>query len=143
MFETPRLAQHQKNDAFWIALLTAALWAANPIQTQAVTYIVQRMASMAAMFYILGLYCFIAARLAQTPFQRYALIIGCAGSYFLAVMSKENAALLPLSILLAEFTFFRDCRSPKEIKLLIVMLAAGFAGVLVLGLWLSAIPSAS
>ena len=38
-----------------VALLAVILWAANPIQTQAVTYIVQRMAMMAAFFYSLGI----------------------------------------------------------------------------------------
>ena len=133
LFQTPLLSQRSQKDAFWIALLTATLWAANPIQTQAVTYIVQRMASMAAMFYILGLYCYLAARLAATPTRRFSLIIGCGCCYFLAIMSKENAALLPLALLLVEFTFFRDCRNPKELRLLVLLLTVGIAAVVVLG----------
>ena len=37
-----------------IALFAALIWLAHPVQTQSVTYIVQRMNSMAAMFYILS-----------------------------------------------------------------------------------------
>ena len=59
LFETPNLNGQSGYQPLFIAFLTAALWAANPIQTQAVTYIVQRMASMAAMFYIIGLYFYI------------------------------------------------------------------------------------
>ena len=49
----------------FIATLGAALWAINPIHTQAVTYIVQRMAILAALFYILGIYLYLKGRLSQ------------------------------------------------------------------------------
>ena len=133
LFATPQLARRSNNDAFFVALLTATLWAANPIQTQAVTYIVQRMTSMAAMFYIMGLYCYIVARLARAPKIRISLFIGCGCCYFLAIMCKENAALLPLSLLLVDFIFFRDCRDPREIRLLVLLLAAGAVAVIALG----------
>ena len=45
--------------------LTALLWLANPVQTQSVTYVVQRMNSMAAMFFILALLLYAKGRLAQ------------------------------------------------------------------------------
>ena len=133
IFETPKLNQRSKNDAFFVALLSATLWAANPIQTQAITYIVQRMASMAAMFYIFSLYLFIDARLAVTLKKRIYLFLGCGCSYFLAIMSKENTALLPLSLLLVEFIFFRDCRNPREIKNLILLLTVSTFAVIVIG----------
>jgi len=133
LFATPKLAHRSDKDAFFIALITAAFWAANPIQTQAVTYIAQRMTSMAAMFYITGLYCYLVARLAVTPKHRIFLFTGCGCCYFLAIMCKENAALLPLSLLLVEFIFFRDCRHPREIRLLVLLLAAIVVAVIVLG----------
>ena len=34
----------------WAAAIAAAVWAAHPIQVQSVTYIVQRMTSLAALF---------------------------------------------------------------------------------------------
>ena len=37
----------------WIPLAAAAIWLVHPIQTQAVSYIVQRMTSLSALFYIL------------------------------------------------------------------------------------------
>lgn len=58
LFRTPRFSDSDQSTAHFIALLTAVLWAANPVQIQAITYIVQRMAAMAAMFYIGGLYCY-------------------------------------------------------------------------------------
>ena len=133
IFETPKLKKRLNNDALFVALLTATLWAANPIQTQAVTYIVQRMASMAAMFYLLGLYCYIIARLSATPKNRITLFIGCGCSCFLSAMSKENAALMPLSLLLVEFIFFRDLRDPKQRKYFFTLLFVGAFAVVALG----------
>ncbi len=45
------LPNSQRVSAPWLALATALLFIAHPIQTQAVTYIVQRFTSLAAMFY--------------------------------------------------------------------------------------------
>ena len=47
----------------FVALLAALLFVAHPIQTQAVTYIVQRFASLAALFYLLSVTCYLQARL--------------------------------------------------------------------------------
>jgi len=89
-----------------IALLGAVLWAIHPLQTQAVTYIVQRMASMAAMFYIMAMFFYIQGRLKDGEFK--AVLFFCATFVFwlFAVLSKENAVLLPLSIIIYELIFF-------------------------------------
>jgi hypothetical protein len=47
-----------ERDAFFCALAAAALWLLHPLQTQSVTYIVQRAESLMAMLYLLVLYCF-------------------------------------------------------------------------------------
>ena len=70
LLQSPRLAVKNREQAFYVALLSAAFWALNPVQTQAVTYIVQRMASLAAMFYILGLYCYVKGRVRPVGWQR-------------------------------------------------------------------------
>lgn len=41
----------------WIALVIALVWAVHPLQTAAVTYIVQRVESLMGLFYLLTLYC--------------------------------------------------------------------------------------
>lgn len=48
-------------EATWSAFAAALLWALHPLQTEAVTYVVQRTESMAGLFYLLTLYCFIRA----------------------------------------------------------------------------------
>ncbi len=46
-------------DATWLALAVALLWTLHPLQTQAVTYIVQRAESLVSLMYLLTLWCFI------------------------------------------------------------------------------------
>ncbi len=107
LFQTPALKRYSRQDAFFIALLATILWAINPIQTQAITYIVQRMASLAAMFYIWAIFWYLRFRLSTTADQqrRKSLFI-CLLCYLLSIGSKENGAILPLSFLLVEYTFF-------------------------------------
>lgn len=62
LLQSPGIGGGYRENEFIIAAFSAALWAAAPIQTQAVTYIAQRMASLSAMFYLLGLYCFLKGR---------------------------------------------------------------------------------
>ena len=50
---SPRLAKNNSRHGFAVAVLAAVLWALNPVQTQAVTYIVQRLHSLAALFFLL------------------------------------------------------------------------------------------
>ncbi|HET54710.1 MAG TPA: tetratricopeptide repeat protein [Ignavibacteria bacterium] len=90
-----------------IALFGAVLWAIHPIQTQAVTYIVQRMASMAAMFYMISLYFYLKFRLHKEAKFKVLLIVLSVLSWGAGILSKENAALLPLSIIAYEIVIFR------------------------------------
>ncbi len=115
LFKTPNLRdKYDRGDACFIALLSAALWAVNPIQTQAVTYIVQRMASMAAMFYILGIYFFIKGRLSSEKHNRILFYAACLLAFLCALCSKENAIMLPLSLLLVEIVFLGKWSNPES-----------------------------
>ena len=84
----------------------------NPIQTQAVTYIVQRMTLLASFFFITGIYCYLLARLAGSKRQRILMFVCCAASLLLGMAAKENAALLPLTIIAIEAIFFQDLGNP-------------------------------
>jgi len=101
-------------DPHAVSLIAAFFWAANPIQTQAVTYIVQRMAVLAGLFYIFGLYCYIQGRLGGTTRRRYGWWCGCLVSFLMGVASKENAVLLPLALVLTEMVFFQHGRPPRQ-----------------------------
>jgi protein O-mannosyl-transferase len=107
----PRYGQH----SYFIALLATAFWAINPVQTQAVTYIVQRMASMSAMFYIMSMYFFAKARTSNYKSQKGFHLGMCFFSGIFAIGSKENAVTLPIAILTYDL-FFIQGLTKKNIK---------------------------
>jgi len=133
LFNTPNLKDKFEDNKHLIALLTAALWAVNPIQTQAVTYIVQRMAQMAAMFYILGIYSYIKGRIGNSLLERAAWFACSLFCFLFAVGSKENAAMLPMALVLVEITFFQDLSLQKTRRLFLWIAAGISVSVLLLG----------
>ncbi|MFQ5736829.1 MAG: hypothetical protein ACE5GY_08205 [Thermodesulfobacteriota bacterium] len=96
-WETPRSRM--------VAAFSALLFALHPVQTQAVTYIIQRMESLSATFYLAALLLFIKGAAASTPAKKAALW-GLTGlSYVLSFYSKETAITLPAVVLLYDFCF--------------------------------------
>ena len=108
LLKAPNLIEKYDRNKCFIAFIAAALWAINPLQTQAVTYIVQRMASMAAMFYIMSILFYIMSRFKHSSLQRILLLLGSIVCFLLALGSKENAAVLPAAVLLIEVTCFQN-----------------------------------
>lgn len=107
LVRTPLLTTQLSPEAkFWLPLLTALIFVLHPLQTQAVTYIVQRLASLAALFYIGALASFIQARLASSGISRSFWISTSILLALLAFFTKQNTATLPLALLLLEFLFF-------------------------------------
>jgi tetratricopeptide (TPR) repeat protein len=100
--QLPSFHRKYASSAYSIALLSAALWAINPVQTQSVTYIVQRINALAGMFYILSMACYVTARTAPDRKGGFLYWVLCLAAFVLAFGSKENAALLPVSVLLYE-----------------------------------------
>ena len=130
LFKTPRLKNYPGHP-FFIALLSSFLWAVNPIQTQAVTYIVQRMAQLAALFYILGMFAYLKARMSGVLSKRFAWFLGCLVFYLLGVYSKPNAATLPVALALLEIAFFQDL-SDRKVKKQIFFTISITAGLFLL-----------
>ena len=93
---------------FLMSLFAALFFVAHPLQTQSVTYMVQRMTSMSAMFYFLSFIFYIRGRLCQIGWQRLILFLGCFVSWVFALGSKQTAVTLPVTILLYELYFFQD-----------------------------------
>ncbi|MGD8648908.1 MAG: hypothetical protein PVJ77_20385, partial [Desulfobacterales bacterium] len=61
----------------WIPFFTAFIWLVHPLQTQSVAYLVQRMNSLAAMFYILSMLFYVKYRLATSTQGKPSLLAGC------------------------------------------------------------------
>jgi len=93
-----------------VALFAAAIFIAHPLQIQAVTYIVQRMTSMATMFYLMSLLFYLLARQRKDRSGRSAYWLAALAAWLLALGSKEIAATLPVVVVLVEYFLFRDPR---------------------------------
>jgi tetratricopeptide (TPR) repeat protein len=93
--------------ALWMPFLSGLLFLVHPLQTQAVTYIVQRLASLAALFYLSALACYVWARVSEQLWKRWLLIAGTVLFTGLAFFTKQNTFTLPLTMLLAELIFFQ------------------------------------
>ncbi len=100
----PRLAPRYGPAAHRIAMLAAVLWAVHPVQIQAVTYIVQRFTSQAALGSLLTLLGYVKGRIAR-GWRR----LGWGGVAILAAVlalgSKETAAVLPVALAAYEIYF--------------------------------------
>jgi tetratricopeptide (TPR) repeat protein len=80
----------------------ALLWTVHPLQTEAVTYVVQRAESLMALCYLLTLYCF--ARYGEDETRRgWAWL--CALSCLAGMAAKEDMVSAPVLVLLYDRTF--------------------------------------
>lgn len=89
-----------------LPLFCAMLFVSHPLQTQAVTYIIQRFTSLAALFCLGSLVLYIYGRLSTNSPTRYACYVLSFIAAILAMKTKENAFTFPLVIVLCEFIFF-------------------------------------
>jgi len=99
----PRLAgRFSEKTATALAFCTALLWTLHPLQTGAVTYIIQRMESLMGLFYLLALYCLIRSESAPRPVGwATAAVISCA----LGMGCKEVMVSAPAMLLLYDRVF--------------------------------------
>lgn len=120
-----------------LAVAVAALWALHPLQTESVTYVVQRVESLMGCFYLLTLYAFVRSVQAGRPAGwKIISVAACA----LGMGTKEVMVSAPLLVLLYDRFFvagsFREswrCRrlyygSLAATWLLLAWLVAGTGG---------------
>jgi len=89
-----------------VAAIVASLFLLHPLNTQAVSYVVQRMTSMAALFVLIAFGCYLVARRGRGSVKgRLGWVIAAAVSGLAGVLSKENALGLPAVIVLYEIAF--------------------------------------
>jgi tetratricopeptide (TPR) repeat protein len=89
--------------AFPVAFATALLWLVHPLQTESVTYIVQRAESLMGLFYLLTLYAFV--RGAQAAHPRWWWVLGT-GACLLGMGTKEVMVSAPVLVLLLDRAYF-------------------------------------
>lgn len=96
-----------------LALAVAALWTVHPLQTESVTYIVQRTEALVGLFYLLTLYATIRSATAGSP-KAQELWGACAiGACLCGMASKEVMVSAPLVVGLYDRVFL--CRTFKEV----------------------------
>jgi Tfp pilus assembly protein PilF len=119
-----------------ISLVVGLLFAVHPLQTQAVTYIVQRLAALTALFYILTLTFYLGFRLSSLVWQK-AILLGLVFLFAcLAIFTKQNAVTLPFAIVLLELIFFNTVRRKHIVNAALIGLVSLFLVYIVAPEWL-------
>jgi tetratricopeptide (TPR) repeat protein len=114
----------------YVALLAALIFALHPLQIQSVTYIVQRMNSMAAAFYLLALWLYILGRLRPMGWSRLLFWLAAGVAWGVSMGSKQIAIVWPITVLMYEWFFFQNL-STKWFRRGVLLLS--IAGVVLLG----------
>lgn len=107
LLNTPALILRSLGSKHIIALSTSLLWALNPVQTQAVTYIVQRMSVLASLLFLTAILFYLIGRQSTQRTKKNLYFLLTLLCFILAIGSKENSITLPLVLLLTEWIFFR------------------------------------
>jgi protein O-mannosyl-transferase len=131
ILQTPRLESSVSSLVKkWLPLATAILFAIHPLQIQAVTYIVQRLASLSAMFYLFSMLCYLKGRLSSSVVMKGAYFFLLLVAFLSAILTKQNAVTIPLTLFLIELSFFHQKRVliiAGSVVVLILLIIAYFA----------------
>ena len=105
---SPRLRPRMGSASLPLAALAATIWAVHPLNTQAVTYIYQRIESLAGLFMLVTLACY--ARWADRVVWRglgagQGWLAASVAAAAAAMATKEHAVVLPLLVWLYDWIF--------------------------------------
>jgi len=110
-----------------LATAVAAIWIVHPLNTEAVTYVVQRSESLAALFYLAVIYCLIRAAEGRAAMWSTIAVLCCA----LGMGTKEVLVTAPVMALLYDRAFLAG--SFRQALRLRHWLYAGLAGTWLIG----------
>lgn len=113
-----RLRTGSVSSAALLPLGGALLFVSHPLQTQAVTYIIQRFVPLGCFFFLGALVLYAQARLSESRSRSAVLLILSGGATLLAMNTKETSFTLPLVLLLYEFMFFTGSHKVRLLRLL-------------------------
>jgi Flp pilus assembly protein TadD len=119
---SPRLAG-KGLPAVHVAFLASLLFIAHPVQTEAVTYISQRFASLATLFYLLALAAYMKYRESMSFKARAVFYSTALFSAYAAQVTKEISFTLPFVMLCVEFAFFKGPFLQRLLRLAPFLLA--------------------
>lgn len=118
----------KRKEALSVAGITVLLWSLHPIQTNVTVYIVQRMVSLATLFFLLSFLFYIQGRLLFHRVRAKSIFLFFFSLLFglFALMSKPNTIFLPFLIIVYDGLFFPG-KNKKKIFI------AGLIGSLLIG----------
>jgi tetratricopeptide (TPR) repeat protein len=96
--------RYSPGDCTLLGFVVALLWLVHPLQTESVTYLIQRAEALMGLFYLLTLYCFVRATEEDARNSTGWLVLSflCC---FLGMATKEVMASAPVIVLLYDRTF--------------------------------------
>jgi tetratricopeptide (TPR) repeat protein len=102
----------------WLSFFSAIIFAVHPLQTQAVTYIWQRNASMVAFFYLSAMTLYLSAAVAGKEPGRPARLryVGAVICAICAMFTKQTAVTLPIALAMLEFFFINPAGDRERIR---------------------------
>lgn len=99
-----RLPEDVRNRALLLSAVSAAVWLTHPLQTQSVTYIVQRAESLVGLLLLLTCYSAVRSFLSGNRVWMVVSVLCCA----VGMGTKEVMATAPALVLLLDRTFYSD-----------------------------------
>lgn len=103
LYRSGKRASVTESTRVFIPLTAALLFVAHPLQTESVTYIIQRFTSMGALFCLLALWLHLHANGALTRAGRLALRAASVFAVVLGMLSKESVFTAPAMIVLIDW----------------------------------------
>lgn len=146
LFRRFRISEIEGDPGFLSPLNAGAVFASlvfvlHPVQTQAVSYLIQRMASLSTMFYLLS-FIFYAAGRERSGRSRWIFLGASLVSWIMALGSKEIAAVLPAVVLAYEWLRGRAEEGRKTRKVVFLISVAVLAAAVPLFVFLGGDPLA-
>ncbi|MDO8738193.1 tetratricopeptide repeat protein, partial [Candidatus Deferrimicrobium sp.] len=112
-FRTPFMKQSlPEATAREVSLISGMLFLVHPVQTEAVTFIVQRLTSLTTTFYLLSIYFYVKSRIifvgrSNKSGNKFLLYLACSFIFCVfAMKTKEISLTLPFVIMICEYFFF-------------------------------------
>ncbi|WP_220741508.1 hypothetical protein, partial [Shewanella algidipiscicola] len=105
-----------------VSMSIAMLWLLHPLNTQAVTYVVQRLASLTTLFYLVSLYCYFKLRL---EYFSKKWCFGLILTILFGLMTKQNFVVFFVCIYCFEL-IYSNVRIRKSIVILTAVAVLSF-----------------
>ncbi|MDP8236909.1 MAG: tetratricopeptide repeat protein [Candidatus Erginobacter occultus] len=108
-FGNSRFSPAFNRSATGLGFAAALIWLLHPLQTESITYVIQRSESLAGLFYLLTLYCFIRGADSERGRTWFAgAVLGCG----LGLATKATMITAPVAVFLYDSIFLS--RSPAR-----------------------------